>query len=749
MLKEAKRLHDLGFSIIWLRPKSKAPVEKAWTKSKNKTFGEIKDSYKPSYNMGVRLGSHSKVKGKYLAVIDCDLKSKDKKHLNEMKEKLKSLGVNDAPCVMSGRANGSMHLYVLTDKPLKPKRFGQSNEKVKVKMPSVEPSKFERENLSIAELKNGIRLRAAWEISLMGEGQQVALPPSVHPDSGKAYIWYRDAKDVVMPTLKHFDTDENKKDEKVYNIDTKNLHFVDFTERLESRPDLIDLIIDGKGCSDRSASLYKVAIELTKLNFSDTEILSILSEPDYYLGKCAYDHRKTKDRSQAVDWLLKHTLKKANRAATLADDFEKPLDFTMLRDINDIERQSKDLVKSKDFTQLIERNKFDVPFPSFKNVEIVVRGLLGPKGILHNEFALEDTWAVNTPWGCKKGDAIKDIDVLMLKSYLVNHYRIEVAKERIAEVLQVLAQENSFHPVLDYLCDLEWDGVPRLDTWLVDYLGAKGHPEYLAAVGRKTLVAMVKRVFEPGCNFHYVLILEGKQRQGKSETARILGGKWFNDSAIDIRDKDAKLHIKGIWLQELAELATMHKAEQRLMKNFISVASDRLRRPYGSHMEEHKRQTVFIGTTNEREYFTDTTGNARYWPVKIERLKRDELIADRDQLFAEAVTKYLGCENIEMLDEPIAKLAERVQESKMVRDDCDSVLIDFFASISKSDVIDFDPELFRMYELVNACPNLKAFGNGRTLEMKVANLLKKMGFRNVQKRIDGTKGRWWEKIKKE
>ena len=153
MLTEAKQLYKLGFAIHWIKKQSKAPVESGWTTGPRKPWQHLKDTYKHGYNVGVRLGTPSKFNDSYLAVIDCDMKSKHPAHLDEMREKLKELYSGSAPIVLSGRGNGSMHVYLRTKKPIAPYRFSQSSEKVKVFMPSVKPSKFEIEKLKKIELK--------------------------------------------------------------------------------------------------------------------------------------------------------------------------------------------------------------------------------------------------------------------------------------------------------------------------------------------------------------------------------------------------------------------------------------------------------------------------------------------------------------------------------------------------------------------------------------------------------------------
>jgi predicted P-loop ATPase len=203
----------------------------------------------------------------------------------------------------------------------------------------------------------------------------------------------------------------------------------------------------------------------------------------------------------------------------------------------------------------------------------------------------------------------------------------------------VVAQDTPYHPVREYLKALKWDGTPRLQIWLAEYLGAEADPVYLAAVGRKFLISAVARVIQPGCQVDHMLVLEGPQDLGKSRTARALARypEWFTDDMPDIHDKDAALQLSGRWIVELAELAALRRSELEGMKAFITRPVDVFRPPYARRTVGVPRQSVFVGTTNEAHYLRDPTGNRRFWPVPCSLIDIDALECDRDQLWAEAL----------------------------------------------------------------------------------------------------------------
>lgn len=208
------------------------------------------------------------------------------------------------------------------------------------------------------------------------------------------------------------------------------------------------------------------------------------------------------------------------------------------------------------------------------------------------------------------------------------------------EPLEAVASRNRFNPVTEYLGGLAWDGVPRIGSWLVDYCGAEDNT-INRAYARKWLIAAVARAMRPGCDVHSVLVLQGEQGVGKSTAFKVLGGSWFSDSPVAIGEKDGMQIVHSAWIFELAELASLSKADANKAKAFFTSREDTFRPPFGRVAETFQRPSVFAGTVNDDEILTDPTGSRRFWVVPVlGKMDTAGLRAVRDQLWAEAAAAF-------------------------------------------------------------------------------------------------------------
>ena len=276
----------------------------------------------------------------------------------------------------------------------------------------------------------------------------------------------------------------------------------------------------------------------------------------------------------------------------------------------------------------------------------------------------------------------RDADDAQLISYIDANYGTFSARNYDVAVTKVV-DDRAFHPILDYLGNLPpWDGECRVDTLLIDYLGAPDTP-YTRAVTRKTLCAAVSRVRNPGVKFDTMLVLNGPQGIGKSTLIAKLAGEWFSDSLSlgDTKDKTAAEKLQGYWIMEIGELAGLRKAEVETLRSFLSRQNDIYRASFGHRVTPHPRQCVFFGTTNaETGYLRDTTGNRRFWPVKTTdsaRLHSWELDQETvNQIWAETLLYVERGEKL-YLNAAMELLAKQEQLNALETDEREGVIEDY------------------------------------------------------------------------
>jgi len=318
---------------------------------------------------------------------------------------------------------------------------------------------------------------------------------------------------------------------------------------------------------------------------------------------------------------------------------------------------------------------------TLRNLLLILNNDEKLKGIVFNQLSdgMEIKGAV--PWE-HPSRFWRDADDAQLISYVDLTYGTFSARNYDIAVTKV-ADDRSYHPIREFLASLpEWDKVPRVDTILVDFLGASDNA-YVRAVTRKTLCGAIARVMNPGCKFDTMLVLNGPQGKGKSTLISKLCGEWFNDSLLlnDTKDKTAAEKLQGYWILEIGELAGLKKTEIETLRGFLSRQNDIYRASFGRRATPHPRQCVFIGTTNaENGYLRDTAGNRRFWPVKTPgdaaRASWEMTEEEIWQIWAEALVRYKEGEPLH-LDNELAGMALKEQQIAMEVDEREGMVRDY------------------------------------------------------------------------
>ncbi len=325
-----------------------------------------------------------------------------------------------------------------------------------------------------------------------------------------------------------------------------------------------------------------------------------------------------------------------------------------------------------------------IPKATIQNIWIILENDPNLKGkFALNRFANRGEILGAVPWDTRPERRLwDDNDNNGLYWYIENVYKI-TGNGKVDAALSLHSNTHAFNDVQDYLNGLigKWDGVPRLDTLFIDYLGAEDCP-YTRAVTRKSFTAAVARAMKPGVKYDQMLILVGKQGLGKSTLLAKMSKGWFNDSIRTFEGKEASELLQGVWLVEIQELEAFRKTgDVARIKQFVSLCTDRYRAAYGRHVKSYDRPCVFFGTTNESEFLQDNTGNRRFWSVDVCRQPPTKSVfkhldAEIDQLWAEAVMRWQLGEQLFLTGE-LEEVAKEKQEAHRETSPREGLILEF------------------------------------------------------------------------
>jgi len=369
-------------------------------------------------------------------------------------------------------------------------------------------------------------------------------------------------------------------------------------------------------------------------------------------------------------------------------------------------------------TRLVHNAKTGEIVNSLYNLKLILQNDTTLKNIVFNQLADGMEIKGDVPWS-HPGKFWRDADDAQLICYVDDNYGTFSARNFDVAVTKVV-DDRMYHPIRNMFSEIpEWDGVPRVETVLIDYLGADDNP-YVRAVARKILCAAYKRIMVPGIKFDYMPVLNGPQGIGKSTFIAKLGGEWYSDSLnlSDMNDKTAAEKLQGYWIMEIGELAGMKKADLDKVKAFISRQDDKYRASFGRRVTPHPRQCVFFGTTNsENGYLRDITGNRRYWNVKVTgRGKKHPWELDSEvvkQIWAETVVLSQAGEKL-YLDDDLEEYAQGEQREAMERDDREGLVREYLDQLLPENWNDMELADRRSFLQDPDCPTNPKGVNKRT-----------------------------------
>ena len=339
-----------------------------------------------------------------------------------------------------------------------------------------------------------------------------------------------------------------------------------------------------------------------------------------------------------------------------------------------------------------------------------------------------------TTFGAKDKPVI--LDEILLKKMLINIQTNlglhNISYDKFKTGMTVYASEKIRNEPKDWMMGLKWDGKPRVDAFFSTHLGCKLTP-YHQAVSKNMWIAMVARIMSPGCKMDNMVVFEGRQGAYKSSMLKAIAGEdWFVEATDDINNKDFRMSLKGRLIVEVAELDSIKKngSSDETVKNILSISTDKFRPPYGEVPVDFPRTCIFIGTTNKDEYLTDTTGNRRIWPVEVASIDIEKIVADREQLFAEAVHRFNKGESWWEIP---SEEANAVMEKRMETDVWENIIVK---------AINDKVQVTTEYILVNVL-HVDTDKWIHQSKRRIGHILRRAGWVNKVRMLDGVRARVW------
>jgi hypothetical protein len=693
-LSQATALRDAGFAIHWLQEKSKAPAAGlGWPELPVATIEQLKSTYRDGLNVGLRTGEPSHVAGMYAHVFDVDIRFPDL--ADEAWQEFDRMfpGIRDTlPCVVSGSGGESRHLHFLTDKPFYGRKLAVSKAKHRT--------------------ANG-GWTYNWEIDLFGTGRQVAMPPSMHPDTGIAYRWEReyDLDGLEFGGGPIIDSDVTETlgiaSTGAFNFEACPPKTFD-PGQMESELNALSLdILDDRakwvtlgqalhhqfGGAQEGFDLWMRYSAKSESHLKDS---SLNRELRRYRG-FGRNRRQPVTMATIRSWYLEER-DAANLAFAIAelddlDDVGMPVEAkpTSNTEGGEFDELLKFELEATDLTNLTHESVFDIELTdtaldwktllaisekgsieaNLHNLRLIIENDKRTAGVMaFNEFSQEivqrGTPGVRSPnrknqakpfiqlmgsiwtlrdrangdfWTAEKDSSIR---AMIEAPKTQGGYGIKVSDRDLQAAIELAGHKICFHPVREYLSAQQWDGTPRVERLFIDYLGAPDDA-YGRDTARLMMIAGVARIFEPGCKWDYVVILQGLQGKRKSTFISTLAKNWAAELEGDMTDTRAMVEaMQKAWILEIPELAGFTRADVRHIKGFVSRQTDKVRLAYAKRAQEYRRQSIFCGSTNDFKFLKDDTGNRRFWPIgcHVESIDIDRLRAEVDQLWAEAVVLY-------------------------------------------------------------------------------------------------------------
>jgi putative DNA primase/helicase len=302
----------------------------------------------------------------------------------------------------------------------------------------------------------------------------------------------------------------------------------------------------------------------------------------------------------------------------------------------------------------------------------------------------------------------------------------------VRKACMLVASKDTRNEPQIWIKSLKWDGEERIAEFFHNSMGSDANL-YTQCASRNFWVSLTARILRPGCKVDNMVILEGAQGAMKSTALRVIAGHdWFAEVSQDPNSKDFYLNILGKSLIEISELESFSKADTLAIKRVVSCQVDRYRVPHDKYAKDNPRKCIFVGTTNDTEYLKDATGNRRFWPIEVSKINIPYIEKYREQLYAEAAYCFMSGQKWWEMPEDETK---SVAGNKVQQDAWHDKVKDYL--LGKDEV--------KIYDIAASCLEIKASQMDRRVTLRLAGILKILGWKSECVKEDGRVRRAWQK----
>ncbi|ONC09181.1 hypothetical protein AQ911_14260 [Burkholderia pseudomallei] len=412
---------------------------------------------------------------------------------------------------------------------------------------------------------------------------------------------------------------------------------------------------------------------------------------------------------------------------------------------------------SEDDFDVVPADEQEPPRPGYRRngkgeilalAENIVMAVRAPREcgwhIRYDDFRAEIMLAGETdPRGLR---AFTDPDYTRLQIRLERLGFLKLSKDGLRDGVGLVADENHIDSAVEWLTGLQHDGVPRIETFLRDYMAVED-TRYTRAVSRYLWTALAGRVLSPGCEAPMVPVLIGEQGAGKTRAVKALvpAQDFYCELKLDERDDNASRMMRGRLVVELGELRGLHTRDAESIKAFISRTHENFVPKYKEFSVTFARRFLFVGTTNQDEFLADETGERRWLPVRVGRCDVERIAADCLQLWAEARTTYERAGNVDWQE--AEALAREVHAQHKLSDPWAPIIHDWL--MGRGDYAcdlgepPYTRDFLQIHDIADGALGIAKSRLGRNDMMRISKILQGMGYSKRLKRVGGHPTKVW------